>query len=88
MNTTKTFETDRFAETKEIWNGVKKCLDLDENEGKVEIKRITPNHIQVFKSEALWLGGQNPFEKRYFGTELITEFKANAIGNKMVWSNK
>ena len=88
MYSTKTFETGCFAETKEVWKRVKKCLDLDENEGKIEMKRLSPNHVQIFKSEVPWQGGQNPFEKSYFETGFITEFKATVIGNKKVWSNK
>ncbi len=88
MNTTKNFETDRFADTKEVWKGVNNCLDLDEKQGTFEMKRISPNHIQIFKQDAAWKDGQNPFEKRYIETELIAEFKATAMENKKVWSNK
>tara|TARA_B100000214_G_C23775656_1_gene538890 strand:- start:483 stop:701 length:219 start_codon:yes stop_codon:yes gene_type:complete len=64
------FETDAFALTKEIWLKASNFLGIEKENAKFQIKRLSPNKVQITK-----LSG-----------DLLAEFSARAKDNKKLWS--
>ena len=66
------FETDAFANTKEVWLKASSRLGINRNLKRTLIKRFSPNHIQM-----TGLNG-----------DVLAEFSASSIGNKKVWTQE
>ena len=66
------FETDAFANTKEVWLKASSRLGINRNLKGTVIKRFSPNHIQM-----TCLNG-----------DVLAEFCASTSGNKKVWIQK
>ena len=64
------FETDAFAATKEVWLKATECLEIKKKKGITEIKRLSPNKVQIIS-----LSG-----------DILAELSATVKGNKKVWS--
>ena len=64
------FETDAFAATKEVWLKASDCLGINNETGTTEIKRLSPNKVQIIS-----LSG-----------DILAELSATVKGNKKVWS--
>ena len=64
------FETDAFAATKEVWLKASDYLGINKETGTSEIKRLSPNKVQIIS-----LSG-----------DILAELSATVKGNKKVWS--
>jgi len=64
------FETDAFAATKEVWLKASDYLGINKGKGTTEIKRLSPNKVQIIS-----LNG-----------DILAELSATVKGNKKVWS--
>ena len=78
------FETSSFGVSKEIWAGACDFWDIDNNDGSLQFKRISPNQIQIFQYESM--GQKNVFESSVFQeTKMIAEFVGINQGSKISW---
>ena len=66
------FETDSFAATKEVWLKATEYLGIKKETEKTEIKRISPNKVQIIN-----LSG-----------DILAELSARIKGNKKIWTQK
>ena len=66
------FETDAFADTKEVWLKASVHLGIKRNLEMTAIKKFSPNQIQI-----TGLNG-----------DVLAEFCASTSGNKKVWIQK
>ena len=64
------FETDAFAVTKEVWLKAAEYLGIKKETGTTEIKRLSPNKVQIIS-----LTG-----------DVLAELSASVKGNKKVWT--
>ena len=59
-------------------------LDIDNNDGSLQFKRISPNQIQIFQYESMVQ--KNVFESSVFQeTKMIAEFVGINQGSKISW---
>ena len=63
------FETDAFAATKEVWLKASEYLGINKETGTSEIKRLSPNKVQIISMSG----------------DILAELSATVKGNKKVW---
>ena len=78
------FVTGAFDSTKEIWKKAIEYLGIQNTDGRIHIKRMGTDQIQIFQYEEV-------DKKSIFGssanhkTKVIASFTSREIGNKKKW---
>ncbi len=70
MSNKVTFETDAFGTTKEVWLKASESLGLKKNNGTTQIKRSSPNQVQIINPKG----------------NVIAKFSATIKRNKKIWT--
>ena len=78
------FVTGAFDSTQEIWKKAIEYLGIQNTDGRIHIKRMGTNQIQIFQYEEV--AKKSIFENSAnHKTKVIASFTARAIGNKKKW---